>query len=215
MLLISNLKRTYRRYAQAGVIVSAMVALTGCFSSVSIVNPPPASFYIPLPTEFNGTWAFEGKDRGERIRVLGQEDGTVRLNFIQTQPTNDPAPTDPFMAQTLRFDSANWLLVDGRKLGILFGDKDKGKADYNLVRLVLDKPDRLCGIDMSASISHFIEAIEAKQLDGKVDSGAALLKSKHVTVTATGADLIKWWVALPESKKTIASMEFCLRRMQE
>ncbi|CAN5767675.1 hypothetical protein BH11PSE12_BH11PSE12_34060 [soil metagenome] len=215
MLLISNCKNTYLRYSQLALIVLAMLSLSGCFSSVSIVNPPPASFYIPLPNEFNGTWAFEGKDRGERIRVLGQEDGTVRLNFLQTQPTNDPAPTDPFMAQTLRFDNANWLLVDGRKLSILFGDKDKGKVDYNLVRLVLDKPDRLCGIDMSASIGHFVEAIEAKQLDGKVERDATLLKSTHVTVTAKGADLVKWWVALPDSKKTIGSMELCLRRVRE
>lgn len=198
---------------QAGLMGLGMLLLAGCSNSISFIHPPAASFHVPLPAEINGMWAFEGKDRGERIRVTGLQDGSVRFSFIQVQPSNGALPVESFLAQTLRFDNADWLLLDWRKLSTAFGDKDKGQGAYKLVRFVLDNPDRLCGIEMTARIDLFVEAIAAGQLEGTVLTNTAILKSTHVTVTSAGPDWVKWWGALPESRKIMMPLEFCFRRV--
>lgn len=213
MFVISMFKKSLMCRLHSGLIGITLLLLAGCSNSLSFVHPPPASYHVPLPAEINGLWAFEGKDRGERIRVTGQKDGTARLNFIQTQPSSDPVPAEPLLAQTLRFDNTDWLLIDWRKVSVLFGDKDNGKDSYRLLRFVPESPDRLCGIDLSVNISLFAEAIETGRLAGKVETNPGPLKSRAVTVTSTGADWVNWWNTLPESSKAIAPPEFCVRRI--
>jgi len=102
MFVISMFKKSLMCRLHSGLIGVTLLLLAGCSNSLSFVHPPPASYHVPLPAEINGLWAFEGKDRGERIRVTGQKDGTAHLNFIQTQPSSDPVPAEPLLAQTPR-----------------------------------------------------------------------------------------------------------------
>lgn len=191
------------------VVVSTL--LSGC-NSPSFVNPPPDAYLVPLPSAINGTWANE-TENGERVRLSGQQDGTLRLYFSNTNPSQASAPTEPLLAQTLRFDNTDWLLLDFNKMAAWQGEQNAEKSPFRLLKYVLKNPDRLCGIEMDTSV--FAEAIKAGQLAGTTDtSDQKLPESKQlisVVVTSPGADWVKWWSALPESKKMFGQT-WCFQR---
>lgn len=179
------------------LLLTGLVLLAGCSSS-SFVNPPPPAYLVPLPSAINGTWANE-LDNGERVRLSGQEDGTIRFEFFQDKPSPNPPPAKPFLAQTLRFDNADWLLIDFRKLAAWQGEEFTEQAQFRLLKYVLENPDRLCGIEMGPSV--FADAIKSGQLAGTVDTSDK--RSIRVTVTSPGSEWVKWWTSLPESKKNM------------
>lgn len=210
MLSISIYMNPLTCRAHSGLIGIGLLLLSGC-SSPSFVNPPPAAYLVPLPGAINGIWANE-VDNGERVRLSGQKDGTLRFDFSKVVPSNDPAYAKPLFAQTLRFDNTDWLLLDWRKLADWQGEQYTERSQYRLLKYSLEDPDRLCGTEMSTSI--FAEAIESGQLTGTVDaSGAIDEPTKIVTVTSPGADWVKWWTTLPEDKKTFEAT-FCFRRVK-
>lgn len=184
-----------------------IVTLTAC-SSPEFVNPPPASYLAPLPAAINGTWANE-EDNGERVRLSGQKDGTLKLYFSQTKPSSERSPKEPLLAQTMHFDNADWILLDFRKIAAWQGEEPyTEKSQYRLLKYALDTPDRLCGTEMGINV--FAEAIKSGQLEGKVvappprpPQGMGMVPSSpgKVTVTSPGEAWVKWWIALPEARK--------------
>lgn len=183
--------------------------LTGCSMTPHFVNAPPASYRVPLPPEIQGVWAREGKDNGERARVTAQEDGTVHIDFYKTKPAPADKPQAPVLAQALRFDDTDWLLVDLRELAAREGDKYRGEAPYKLIKYVMEDDNRLCGILPSASL--FAKAIKAGQLEGSVKTYVEPMID--VTVISQGEEWVKWWSGLPASEKMFAQPVFCFKRV--
>lgn len=179
--------------------IGFMLLLAGC-NSPEFANPPPASYLAPLPAAINGTWANE-VENGERVRLSGEKDGTLKLYFSETKPTAEPAPKEPLLAQTMHFDNADWMLLDFRKLAAWQkGDPYTEKSPYRVLKVVLEKPDRLCGIEMDTGV--FAEAVKAGQLEGKVVLPPPHIpQPKGVTITSPGDAWVKWWIALPAAQK--------------
>lgn len=193
----------------AASIGSVLLLLSGCSRSPNFEHAPPASYRVPFPEELNGVWAREGDDNGERVRVNGLDDGTMQIKFFKTRPSGKPAPDQPLIAQTLRFDHKDWLLIDMRKVSSLHGSQYAGEAPYKLIRYVLEDPDRLCGIEPSATL--FAGAIKSGKLDGKVKTYVEPMT--FVTVTSAGEDWVKWWSGLPESEKMFVQPTYCFQRV--
>jgi len=187
----------------------ACLLLSGCGSSLGFVHAPPASYRVPLPDGIQGVWAREGPDNGERVRVSSLDNGTVRLDFFKTKPSSQPMPEAPLILQALRFDNTDWLLIDMRKLSALEDAQYKGQAPYTLIKYALEDGNRLCGIQLGVSL--FAQAIETGQLEGKVDVYAKPFM--RATVTSSGEDWVKWWVAQPASEKMFAQPVFCFQRI--
>jgi len=190
-------------------IALVCLLLAGCGAAPDFVHAPPASYLAPLAPAVHGVWARVGKDNGERVRVSGLADGTVRIDFFKTRPSAQPVPEQPLMAQALHFDNTDWLLIDMRKLSALDGGKYTGSAPYRLIRYVLDDAGRLCGSEPGAHL--FGEAIEAGKLEGKVT--ADVMPRMRVTVTSAGADWVTWWSLLPASVKTFSQPALCFEKM--
>jgi hypothetical protein len=193
----------------AASIGIALLALSGCSRSPNFEHEPPATYRIPFPQELNGVWAREGKDNGERVRVSSLDDGTMRIDFFKTSPSAKPAPDQPLIAQTLRFDGKDWLLIDMRKVSSLEGSQYAGQAPYKLIRYVLEDADRLCGIEPSAT--QFAGAIKSGKLDGNVKTYVEPLT--FVTVTSSGEEWVKWWSGLPDSEKLFVQPVYCFQRV--
>ena len=191
--------------------VIGVLILAGC-SSPNFVSAPPATYAAPLPVAINGTWGNE-VENGQRIRLSGQMDGTLELYFSQTEPSAEHLPAEPFLAKTLHFADADWLLLDWRKLALWLGEKpDAERPPYVLLKFALEKPDRLCSYEMNTDV--FAEAIESGKLTGTVSpSGLINPYAKNIVVTTLGADWVKWWTALPEAKKTYGST-WCFVRVK-
>jgi hypothetical protein len=188
----------------------AAMLLAGCGGAPDFVHEPPASYRVPLSADIQGVWTREGKDNGERARVSALADGTLRIDFFSTRPDAKNIPETPLIAQALRFDDTNWLLVDRNRLSTLEHSQYTGSAPYRLIKYVLEDSDRLCGIEPSASL--FAAAIDAGKLEGKVERYAGPFK--HVTVTSTGEDWVKWWSGLPAADKMFAQPVFCFQRVK-
>ncbi len=183
--------------------------LSGCGNTTDFLHEPPASYRVPIADQIQGVWARDGDDNGERVRVTGLADGTVRLDFFSVRPTAEPMPSEPLMVHALRFDGKEWLSVDLRKLSRLQGQEYSGHAPYKLLQYALENPDRLCGIEPGARL--FADAITAGDLEGTVDT--SFKPWLRVTVTSAGHDWVNWWTALPASKKVFAPSVFCFQRM--
>jgi hypothetical protein len=186
-----------------------MAMLVGCGSSVEFVHEPPAAFRVPMPVGVQGVWAREGKDNGERVRVSSLEDGAVRFDFFKTRSSGEPLPVESMIAQALRFDNRDWLLLDRRKLIGPDGGSYTGTAPYMLAQYAMENPDRLCGILPSGSM--VAEAIESGKLEGKVET--YVKPWIRVTVTAAGADWVKWWNNLPDAEKRFVQPVFCFQKI--
>jgi len=188
-------------------LIGIALTLTGC-SSPEFTNPPPADYLAPPPAAINGTWANE-EDNGQRVRLLGQKDGTLKLYFSQIKPSADASPKDPLQAQTMHFDNTDWILLDFRKLAAWQGEEPyTEKSPYRLLKYVLETPDRLCGIELDTGV--VAAAIKTGQLEGKVvassplpPQGMGMMASSlgRVVVTSPGDVWVKWWISLPESGK--------------
>lgn len=183
--------------------------LAGCGGSPDFVHAPPASYRVPLPADIQGVWAREGKDSGERARVSALGDGTVRIDFFSTRPDAKHIPDTPLIAQALRFDNTDWLLVDRNKLSAMEHSQYAGDAPYRLIKYVLEDDNRLCGIEPSASL--FAAAITAGKLEGKVKSYAGPFK--YVTVSSPGEVWVNWWSGLSASEKMFAQPVYCFQRV--
>ena len=191
-----------------------LILLAGC-NSPNFVNPPPNNYLAPLPNAINGTWANE-VENGERVRLSGQPDGVLRFYFFHVGPSDEPVSAEPLLAQTIRFDNSDWLLLDMSKLSAWQGETYTEKAPFIFLKYTLENPDRLCGTEMDTHV--FVEAIKSGQLAGTFELPDPKLpvqvQSTQVTVTTSGADWVKWWSALPESKKTFGRT-FCFLRVKE
>ncbi|HJV76379.1 MAG TPA: hypothetical protein VJ654_19310 [Noviherbaspirillum sp.] len=190
-------------------ILIATLLLAGCSGSPDFVHQPPASYRVPLPADIQGVWAREGKDNGERARVSALGDGTVRIDIFSTRPDAKHIPDTPLIAQALRFDNTDWLLVDRNKLSTMEHGRYTDNAPYRLIKYVLEDDNRLCGIEPSASL--FAAAIKAGKLEGRVDDYAGPFK--HVTVSSPGEIWVNWWSGLPASEKIFAQPVFCFQRV--
>ena len=191
------------------ITVAMAMLLAGC-SSPDFANPPPDAYLSPLPAAINGTWANE-VENGERVRLSGQKDGTLKLYFSNTKPNAEPTPEEPLLAQTLRFDNTDWILLDFRKLAEWQkGDPYTDHSPYRLIKYVLENPDRLCGIEMNPAV--FAEAVKSGKLEGTVVAPPPRMpQPPRVTITSPGEDWVKWWIAQPEDKKSFGH-SWCFTR---
>lgn len=187
----------------------ASLLLGGCGVSPNFVHAPPAASRVPLPSKIQGVWAREGKDNGERARIVNLDDGTVRVDIFNVTPRPKDKPQEPLVAQALRFDETDWLLIDMRRLAVREGDTYTGNAPYRLIRYALEGENRLCGIEPSAN--PFAKAIESGQLQGEVQNYVGSIK--RVTVSSTGEEWVRWWSRLPASGKIFAQPVFCFQRV--
>jgi hypothetical protein len=176
-----------------------LMLLAGC-SSPEFVNPPSADYLAPAPSTISGTWK-NVEENGERVRISGQKDGTLKLYFSSVAPSSEHHPAAPLLAQSMHFDNSDWILIDFRKLAAWQGEEPyTEKSPYRLLKYVLETPDRLCGIELDTNV--FAEAIKSGQLEGKVFTPPPHIpQPKNVTVTSPGELWVKWWIALPESQK--------------
>jgi hypothetical protein len=194
------------RGAQALWLGIASMLLAAC-SSPEFANPPPDKYLAPLPAAINGTWANE-VENGERVRLAGQQDGTLKLFFSQAKPTSEPPPKEPLLAQTMHFDNADWILIDFRQVAAWQGEKYTEKFPFRLLRFELQTPDRLCGTELGVSV--FADAVKSGQLEGKAvfpparppqGMGMMAQPPAKVTVTSPGEAWVNWWIALPPEQK--------------
>ncbi|MDD2721841.1 MAG: hypothetical protein PHH47_11100 [Gallionella sp.] len=171
--------------------------LSAC-SSPDFAHPPPEVYAAPLPGVINGTWKNE-EDNGVRVRLQSEPDGALRMYFSAPPDEAEPPPPAPFVARTMHFDNSDWLLLDMRAMAEWQGEKFPGNASYILIRVELENPDRLCGIELNATL--FMEAINSGKLAGSVEQKNQYLPPK-VIVTAPGTEWVKWWQELPAAARS-------------
>lgn len=177
-------------------MVAAMLMLSAC-NSPDFVNPPPASYFARLPEAINGNWKNE-EDNGTKVRLQNEPGGKLSMYF-STPAEGERVPPGPLVAQTLHFGGADWLLLDMRKMAEWQGESYTENAQYVLMQVTLENPDRVCGTELSTTL--FMQAIQSGELSGTVVQPNPYMSPK-VIVAASGADWVKWWLSLPESKRS-------------
>jgi hypothetical protein len=204
-----KVQRHHRNTLRVHFALAALCAalLVGCGKAPGFLHAPPDAYRVRAPAQIEGVWAHEGKDNGERVRITGGEDGSVRFVFYSVPSTQAPAEP-PLSAQLMSFGGRDWLLLDRRKLSARESSEFKGGAPYTLVSYFFEGRDRLCGVEPSSR--PFAAAIEQGRLGGTVDP--SVKPSMKVEVTSSGAHWVDWWTSLPPADQAFTQPVFCFQR---
>lgn len=192
--------------ARLMALAAASLGLSACAPPPLFAEGPPARTEMPVPAHAPGLWAKEGRDNGDRVRVVATGPTSLRLEIFNTQPKADEPAPPPLAARTVQFAGRDWLMLD---VGAWpYGREERGEMNGWLpLQLEFESPSRVC-LQVPAAAT-FAAAVGRGELAGKIEPGRPPLQG--VLVTSRATDWMAWWHQ-HASDVVMTQERLCLRR---
>lgn len=190
------------------VLLAASLMLTACASPPMFAEAPGASDGIDLPASAPGLWAKEGKDTGDRARIVRTGPDAFRLEIFNLQPNASEPPSPPFNGRSVHLAGRDWLVLDVASWDQARKERDEMNG-YLLLHYQFETPGRVCLQVPTAGA--FLAAVESGELAGKVKPEG---RFQAVLVTTPAAQWTRWWRRHAAAVELSAD-RFCLQRLAD
>lgn len=192
----------------AWVLLAASLMLTACASPPMFAEGPAARDSIDLPASAPGLWAKEGKDTGDRARIVQTGPDAFHLEIFNIKPDASEPTSPPFNGRTVRFAGRDWLVLDVLSWGQARKERDEMNG-HLLLHYQFETPGRVCLQVPTAGA--FVAAVESGELAGRIKPEG---RFQAVLVTAPAAQWTRWWIR-HAAAVGLSEDRLCLHRLPD